>query len=125
MKKILLILFFVLSGCSLNKNNSIATYHKVSGGYEVVMTGKRENMAHDPISFVFRGSSPSQLVIQVPRITGEVNGSEIPVQKGYYKYLGKIHFSVDSMIVNLSYDDYDRKKVYPVSWNGKYTLKER
>jgi hypothetical protein len=81
-------------------------------------------MAHDPISFLFRGSSPSTDSFLVPRITGEVHGAEIPVKKGYYAYLGKIEFRENSVLVNLFIDNTDDKKIYPALWNGTYILKK-
>jgi hypothetical protein len=112
------------SGCASNKNDPVATYRSEDAGFSITMTGKRENMAHDPISLLFRGSSPASLVIFAPRITGEVRGTEIPVQKGYYSYLGSVKFSPPYMDVDLSYDDTDLHLNTPTDWNGRYLLRE-
>jgi hypothetical protein len=120
MRQLGISLLLVLAGCASNSNNPIATYRTVDEQYEITMTGQRENMAHDPISYLFRGTSPSALTILVPRMTGEVLGSEIPVKKGYYSYLGNILFDGQSMFVDLYYDNTDKKTKEPIFWNGKY-----
>ena len=120
---IAVVLIFV-SGCALNSNNPVATYRSVGTQYEITMNGRRGNMAHDPISSLFRGSSPSTMVVLVPRITSQVQGEEIPVEKGYYSYLGKIEFIDDAILVDLMYDNTDRHKLEPTTWNGRYILRK-
>lgn len=61
----------------------------------------------------------------VPRITGTVQGDEIPVKKGYYKYVGEIIFAKEIMTLDLYYDDTDRMTKTPLTWNGEYTLKNQ
>ena len=122
LKSLSLIILLILAGCAENSNDEIAKYRKIDNDYEITLTGKRGNMAHDPISFIFRGSSPSSLVVKVPRISGEVKGNEIPTKEGYYKYLGSINITDMKLIVNLSYDNTDDDKVTPLSWNGNYLL---
>jgi hypothetical protein len=116
--------FIFSSGCALNSNDPVATYRNIGAQYEITMTGRRGNMAHDPISFLFRGSSPSSIVVLVPRITGQVQGWEIPVEKGYYNYVGKIDFIDDTTVVDLAYNNTDDHKLEPIEWNGKYLLRK-
>ena len=120
---IALVLIFV-SGCALNSNDPVATYRNVGTQYEITMTGRRGNMAHDPISSLFRGSSPASMVILVPRITDQVQGKEIPVEKGYYSYLGKVEFIDNTILVDLMYNNTDVNKLEPTLWNGKYKLQK-
>ena len=117
---ILLVLF--ISGCAKNYNNEVATYIKVDNRYQIKLSGMRGNMAHDPISMIFRGSSEVSETIVVPRISGVVKGSEIPTEKGYYKYLGLIRFNDGKMIIDLQYDNYDYKTTPDTGWNGSYIL---
>jgi len=118
----LISLSLFLTGCASSVNHDIAKYQRVDTGNRITMTGERENMAHDPISFIFRGTLPSKLVLVVPRIDGEIIGSEIPTKKGYYKYAGVIKFQKNVMLLSLSYDNTDKDVKKPISWNGKYKL---
>ena len=58
----------------------------------------------------------------VPRPEGIIEGKEIPVKEGYYKYQGYILISSNKATVNLLFDNYDDKRLDPVSWNGEYNL---
>ncbi|MFZ6818976.1 hypothetical protein [Undibacterium sp. Ji22W] len=124
MRKLLLILCFLFSGCVSNSNNPIATFSVVGERYELTLSGKRENMAHDPISLMFRGTSPVSETLILPRISGEVLGNEIPVKSGSYNYLGKVTFKDNQMLVELYYDNNDDKIQQPTQWNGKYLVQE-
>jgi hypothetical protein len=79
-------------------------------------------MVHDPVSIFFRGTSPASETFTLPKLAGRVDGSEIPVKKGYYRYAGSIRFVEGRMIVDLYYVDTDDNKLEPVSWNGSYQL---
>ena len=85
----------------------------------------RGNVAHDPISFLFRGSSEVVENFDVPRITGVVKGEEIPRPKGYYGLLGTISFNGEYVVIDLSYDNYDDNTQPSLNWNGKYILKQQ
>ncbi|WMW79324.1 hypothetical protein RF679_11790 [Undibacterium cyanobacteriorum] len=88
------------------------------------MTGVRESMAHDPVSFIFRGSSPLKATIRVPRITGQVDAAEIfPASGGGYRHFGKINFSGLHMVVDIHYDNTDAKRIAPFTFNGEYVLR--
>jgi len=119
---ILILLALLISGCAKNYNNEVATYKVSDNGYQIYLTGMRGNMAHDPISLIFRSSSEISETLDVPRISGTVKGSEIPTEKGYYKYLGFIHFSDGTMVIDLQYDNYDDKTTPDSIWNGNYIL---
>lgn len=119
---LLTLLVFVITGCAKNYNNEIATYEVVNDRYHITFTGMRGNMDHAPISLIFRGSSEVSEVIDVSRISEKVTGSEIPTNKGHYKYLGLIRFDDDQMVVDLKYDNYDDNTTPDSCWNGSYIL---
>jgi hypothetical protein len=78
-------------------------------------------MAHDPFSAIRGRTYEETLTIQVPRIEGVIEGSEIPVPPGKLRYAGRIEIKNSKMRVDLQYD---RTKV-PLPWNGEYTLVEK
>ena len=123
MRFIVVLLALFMTGCAKNYNNEVATYEAVDNGYRITVKGMRGNMAHDPISLIFRGSSEVSEVINVPRISGVVEGNEIPTEKGNYKYLGFIRFVEGKMLIDLQYDDYVRGTTPDSWWNGSYILK--
>lgn len=80
-------------------------------------------MSHDPASFLSKEKYEDSLILKVPSLAdGRINGNDIPVQPGYYKYLGDITIRDNKVHVNLSYNNTDDKKIEPLSWNGKYKL---
>ena len=109
-----------ISNKAENYKNAFVT--KDGSFYKIELKGVRYLMVHDPISALMGRTYEATYVINVPRITGIVKGNEIPVKKGYYKYLGSITFSGDKMMVDLYYDNYDDKIKDPISWDGEYTL---
>ena len=122
MRKYLLIGFLFLVGCAKSTNDSVATYIQLGDSYKVTLTGERVNMSHD--IFSVRSTSPTSEVFLLPRISGEVEGHEIPVKKGYYAYVGKVTFSDNSMVVELYSEDTDSKSKRAISWNGTYQLRK-
>ena len=119
------VVLIIFSGRSLNSNDPVAKITKKGAYYEIAMTGKREYMAHDPISYVFRGSYPSSNSIFVPRVSGVVRGEEIPVNPGYYGYTGNVKFSKNSVKIELYAINTDDNKIENFSWNGVYILEEK
>lgn len=79
-------------------------------------------MAHDPISIFFAGTSPASETFTLPRLVGRVDGTEIPIKRGHYRYAGSIRFVERRMIVDLYYIDTDANNLRPSSWNGSYQL---
>lgn len=110
-------------GCSSNVENYRNAYYSVAGEhYVVTLRGKRNRMAHDPISALLARTYEEVERIEVPRIAGVVEGREIPVPKGYYGYVGRIVFFGTQMKIDLYYDNHDESKIEPSSWNGDYIL---
>jgi len=117
-----LAILFLLSACTSSSNDPTAIISGTNGTIQVTVHCMRENMVHDPISIFFRSTSPASETFTLPKLVGRVDGSEIPVKKGYYRYAGSIRFVEGRMIVDLYYVDTDDNKLEPVSWNGSYQL---
>ena len=111
--------------CARDKtsNDEIATVARDGESYRITMTGTRYLMVHDPISALQRPTYRATRVLDVPRLTGTVEGAEIPVPPGHYKLLGQIAFDGGRMTVALSRDNTDDNIRDPLSWNGTYTLR--
>ncbi len=71
-------------------------------------------MVHDPISALMGRTYEATEVIKVQKITGTVKGEEIPVDPGYYKYLGSIIFQGNKMTIDLYYDSLDDNTKDPI-----------
>jgi hypothetical protein len=67
---------------------------------------------------------PTSQQFDLPRIEGLIEGREIHQKPGHYPYLGSISIHDAKMSVNLSFDNYDDKRIEPCSWNGTYVLVE-
>jgi hypothetical protein len=124
MRVLSIIFILLLSGCAKNYNNEVATYKAVGSRYVLTVTGMRGNMAHDPISLLFRGSHEASQSFDIPRISGTVKGSEIITPKGYYGFLGQINFSGENVTMQLLINNYDDNTQPELNWNGKYVLKQ-
>ena len=97
-------LLFV-SACSRVSNNERAYFAKEGGSYFVEMKGTRRKMAHDPISLIRGRTYEETLIMQLPRIEGLIDGTEIPVPQGKLRYTGQVSITEDKMKVSLYYDD--------------------
>lgn len=80
-------------------------------------------MSHDPFSAFTSGTSPTSEVLLLPRVSGRVDGSEIPFNEGDYAYVGKVEFNGSVMHLDLYYDNTDVKKRTKTAWNGTYELR--
>lgn len=79
-------------------------------------------MAHDPFSAIRGRTYEETLTIDIPRIEGVIEGSEIPVVPGHIRYAGRIVITNGKMKIDLSYDDHGSHTKVPLLWNGDYTL---
>lgn len=95
--------------------------------YIVTILGKRNSMAHDPISLLKKSTYIDSSKFEIPRAEGIIDGLEIPNRPGSYKILKgeAITITNGTMKVRLFYDNYDDKKINPSNWNGDYELKWR
>lgn len=68
------------------------------------------------------GIYEDSILIFMPQLNGRINGSDLPAQKGYYKYLGFILMDSNKVKVNLLLDNTDDKRIDTSAWNGEYYL---
>ncbi|HEY8223776.1 MAG TPA: hypothetical protein VIG25_00780 [Pyrinomonadaceae bacterium] len=117
-------LIVLLAGCARTGNHERAYFTKAGSKYLIEMKADRRTLAHDPFSAIRGRTYEESLTIEVPRIEGVIQGSEIPVPAGKLRYTGTIAITRDKMKVDLYYDDSER---HSLPWNGQYTLvpKER
>ena len=115
----------MVSACSRVGNDERAYFAKQGASYLVELKGTRRLMAHDPISLIRGGTYEETLALQLPRIEGVIEGSEIPVTAGKLRYTGEIVITKDKMKLDLYYDDPGDSVRRPLPWNGEYTLVQR
>jgi len=118
-----LFLLPLIGACSMARNYPEAYFAKKDDRYLVQMMGRRRRMAHDPISGLTAGTYEDNLILDVPRIEGIIEGAEIPVKPGYLGYGGSVVITQGKMKVDLYYavDGPNR----PLSWNGEYNLVQK
>ena len=108
--------------CSNAKNYEDAYGIHVSGKKYIKLLGERQPMAHSP-GDIFAKTYKDSILIPVPSFeSGVINGKDIPVQKGYYNYLGTITIDGNNLKVDLLFDNTDDKKLEQFGWNGNYKL---
>ena len=107
------------------KNNEIAEIKSAQSGYELTLTGKRLNNSHNLISVFSKKTYLDTLKILLPRKKGTINGGEIKVKKGNYKYLGTIDIENKKINLDLYYNNYDNNTKEPLIWNDKYELRRQ
>lgn len=80
------------------------------------LKGKRV-LLHDP------GTYEDSVLIPIPKVEdGRIEGKDIPTTPGNYKRLGYILINKNKLTINLSYDNFDDKRIDPSTWNGEYNL---
>lgn len=115
----------LMPACSTAGNYERAYFEKHGAGYLVEMKGTRRLLAHDPVSAAKGETYEETFTIEIPRIEGVIEGSEIPVMPGKLRYAGRIVITKSKMKVDLYYDDHDDNTRVPLLWNGEYTLVPR
>jgi hypothetical protein len=88
--------------------------------YRVEMKGWRFPLVHDPVSLLLGRTRETTVTMELPRIEGVIDGSEIPVGRDKIRYLGQVVISNRKMKVALYYKD-----GRPLLWNDEYTLVQR
>ena len=82
-------------------------------------------MAHDPISAMRGRTYEETLTIELPKIEGVIDGTDIPVRSGSVPYTGRVVISAGQMTVDLYYRDHDHNTNVALLWNDTYTLVPR
>jgi hypothetical protein len=120
----ILSLFLIVSiiiSCTNSKNFKQAYGLTQNGQAYIKLKGVRQSMAHDPGSL--DKTYEDSILIQVPSFeNGVINGENIPVEKGQYKYSGTIMINGNDLKVDLLINDTDVKKLRQLTWNGTYKL---
>ena len=126
LSSVLLLSLLVGSGCGRSASNDrTAVLRRSPGGQQLVLTGQRLLMAHDPISALRQQTYRDSLTLHLPAVaSGVINGATIPVAPGYYVYLGTIRLQPEArkVTVKLFYDNTDDRQREPLGWNGEYDL---
>lgn len=118
-----IIFSLVIISCSGSKNNDTAFLVPKNNQIFLQLTGKRLPLVHDPISAFTSKAINDTLLINIPYLKeGIINGRDIPVEEGYYKYQGYINFSKETVSVKLQIIDSDSKKNVEEPYNGMYKL---
>ena len=103
-------------------NYKTAFIEKEKDHFILTIKGKKTLMVHDPVSLFLRKTYEDSAKYIIPRKQGVIKGEELPTQPGYYKSVGTITIQNNQAEINLSYDNYDDKKMDSDGWNGKYKL---
>ena len=98
-------------------NDKRAYFVRDGDTYRVELTGWRFPLVHDPLSLLLERTRTATLTMELPRIEGVVDGSEIPVPPDKLRYVGRVVIANRKMQVDLYYTD--RR---PLPWNDDYTL---
>ena len=110
-----------LTSCSTSKNNKLAFGYEENGQAYLKLKDKLSYMVHDPISLLSNKKYWDSLILPIPSLNEKrIEGKSIPIQKGYYSFVGEITFANNIATVNLIIDDTDSKIQRPCSWNGIY-----
>lgn len=118
---IALLLSTSIISCSQSKNDKDACVFSNKGKLAIKLTGRRVPLVHDIFSVFRSGTYNDSLLIPILKYQDTViNGKDIEVRSGDYKYSGTITIYGKDVNVNLFINDTDAKKVIPETWNGKY-----
>ena len=122
---IIVVLQFIYS-CGGGKNYKEAYVIKDQNQLYIKLTGTRPVNSHNPGDVVSGKTYNDSFLIPIIILkNGTIRGENIPVKAGYYKYKGKVSIEGEKLDVSLFHDNYDDKKLEPLSWNGKYKLINR
>ena len=101
------------------RNADRAYFTREGQDYRVEMKGLRFPLVHDPISLLLERTREETFTLELPRIEGVIEGSEIR-RSGDYRYLGRVVITNGKMQVDLYYPDEGARRA--LSWNDEYTL---
>lgn len=106
-------------------NDEHAYFAKDGHIYRVEMKGRRFPLVHDPISLLLYRTYEEIFEMELPRIEGVIQGTDIPVRPGKLRYVGRVVITDGKMKVDLYYDDVGEGTRHPLSWNDEYTLVQK
>ena len=99
------------------RNDERAYFARDGQTYRVELKGWRFPLVHDPLSLLLDRTRKETLTMELPRIDGVIDGSEIPVSPDKLRYIGRVVITNRKMHVDLYYSD---QRALP--WNDDYTL---
>ena len=106
-------------------NDERAYFARDGHVYRVEMKGWRFPLVHDPVSLFLGRTYEETLTMELPRIEGVIEGTEIPVESGKLRYVGRVVITKRKMKVDLYYDDRGEGTRRPLPWNDEYTLVQK
>lgn len=115
-----LIMPLLIIGCSTVYNYENARVYSRNSFYVLELKGKRRLMAHDLISAIKAETYEATLEIMLPRNSGRINGSDIVVKRGHYKYSGYVDIQAKTIVVDLKYINTDKNELQESGWSGSY-----
>ena len=123
---LILILTVCIFSCDQSKNDKNAFVYNDGKKWIIKLIGKRVPLVHDIFSVFTEKRYKDSLLIPIPKYkTGVnclINGSEIEVPEGYYKYQGFIILTGKILTVNLLINNTHDKTLVPEIWNGEYNV---
>ena len=106
-----------------DRNDERAYFARDGQVYRVEMTGRRFPLVHDPISFLLDRTRETTFTMELPRIEGEIDGTQIGPNPGNGRYAGRVVITDGKMAVDLYYVDESARR--PLSWNDEYRLVQK
>ena len=116
---------FLFSCSSPAQNKQTAYVEKYQDSFLITIVGKRHLLVHDPVSlFQTDNYYLDSALFTIAGKMGFVNFKEVQMlSAGSYPFVqGGITMTNDSLLINLSFDDYDDKIIRPLTWNGNYLI---
>lgn len=101
------------------RNHERAYFERDGHVYRVQMSGLRFPLVHDPLSLLMARTRETNFTLELPRITGVIEGTEIQ-RSGSYHYFGRVVITDGKMKVDLYFPDEGARRA--LSWNDDYTL---
>ena len=100
------------------RNHERAYFTQDGQIYRVELRGRRFPLVHDPLSLVLASTYEEIFTLELPRIEGVIEGTEI-----HRRYLGRVVIAKGRMTVDLYQPDEGTRRA--LSWNGEYALMRR
>jgi hypothetical protein len=105
------------------RNDERAYFARDGHIYRVEMKGQRFPLVHDPVSLLLGRTYEETFTMELPRIEGDIEGTEIGPSRGSRPYAGRVVITKSKMKVDLYYIDGGTRR--PLSWNDEYRLVQK